>query len=271
MHDALASNWLNLEDRTCVVTGAASGIGAAIAGGLARQGARVALLDRNVGDCERVATELEHDGASVISVACDVSQEANVKAAAEQVEEELGGCFALVNAAGVLRASRLDEIDLDDWNDVLSINLTGYLLCAREFGQQMLTRNSGSMVHIASVAAHHPQTYSGAYSPSKAAISILSKQIAAEWGPSGVRSNVISPGMIRTELSGDFYAQPGVTEQREAFTASRRIGQPNDIANAALFLLSDRAAYINGSEIGVDGGLPCMLMDMIPRPGFSAT
>jgi glucose 1-dehydrogenase len=134
----------------------------------------------------------------------------------------------------------------------------------------MLTAGRGSIIHIASISALHPQTRSGAYSASKAGILLLSKQLAAEWGPRGVRSNAICPGMIRTPLSAKFYEEPGFEAKRSAVTASRRIGEPVDIANPVVFLASDRSDYINGTEIIVDGGLDCMLMDMVPRPGFNA-
>ena len=97
----------------------------------------------------------------------------------------------------------------------------------------------------------------------------MSRQMAAEWGPRGVRSNAICPGMIRTALSAGFYEVAGFEARRAAVTASRRIGEPVDIAEPAIFLASDRAAYVNGTELVVDGGLGCMLMDMVPRPGFN--
>lgn len=263
-------DWLGLAGTVQVVTGAASGIGAAIARALAEAGADVALLDRNLAGCEALARELEGLPGRRLALACDVADEPQVRRAAAAVAEALGPCQGLVNGAGVLRPGGLAEVSLADWNAVLEVNLTGCLLCARVFGQPMRDLGRGSIVHIASVSANQPQTWSGAYSSSKAAVAILSRQMAAEWGPLGVRSNAVSPGMIRTDLSATFYAQPGVTEAREAFTASRRIGEPEDIANAVLFLLSERAGYVNGAELGVDGGLPCMLMDRVPRPGYSA-
>lgn len=264
------SDWLGLAGTVQVVTGAASGIGAGIARALAEAGADVALLDRNLPGCESLEWELADYPGRRVSLACDVADEQSVRQAAAEVEETLGPCQGLVNGAGILRPGGLAEVSLDDWNAVLSVNLTGYLLCARAFGQTMRDQGRGSIVHIASISASQPQTWSGAYSPSKAGVALLSRQLAAEWGPKGVRSNTVAPGMIRTELSAAFYAQPGITEQREAFTASRRIGEPEDIANAVLFLLSHRSSYVNGAELGVDGGLPCMLMDKVPRPGFSA-
>lgn len=265
------SHWLGLTGHVYAVTGAASGIGAAVAEALAAAGARIALVDRNGDAAHRLAQQLCERGATALAVACDIADEVAVREAAALVRRELGPVAGLVNNAGLLRPGALDAVSLADWNAVLAVNLTGYLLCAREFGLDMLARGRGSMVHIASISALHPQTRSGAYSASKAGVLLMSKQMAAEWGPRGVRSNAICPGMIRTALSAKFYEEPGFEAKRAALTASRRVGEPSDIAEPALFLLSDRAAYVNGAELVVDGGLDCMLMDMVPRPGFNQT
>jgi len=132
----------------------------------------------------------------------------------------------------------------------------------------MMQRKSGALVHIASIAASNPQPRSGAYSPSKAAVAMLSRQLALEWGPSGIRSNTVSPGFIRTPMSESFYQAPGIKERREAMLPSRRIGTPQDIADAVLFLASPRASYVNGAELLVDGGLDQVVMELTPRPGF---
>lgn len=266
---ALDAHWLGLAGRVCVVSGAASGIGRAVAEALADAGAAVALLDQNEVALQAVADTLRARAAAVCAVACDISDEAAVHAAAARVRVELGPVQGLVNNAGLLRAGALDEVPLEAWNRVLAVNLTGHLLCSRAFGRDMLARGQGSIVHIASVAALHPQTRSGAYSASKAGVLLMSKQLAAEWGPRGVRSNAVCPGMIRTPLSARFYEEPGFEARRAAVTASRRVGEPRDIAEPVLFLLSARAGYVNGTELVVDGGLDCMLMDMVPRPGFN--
>jgi glucose 1-dehydrogenase len=263
-------DWLGLAGRVAVVTGAGSGIGAAIAQGLAEAGAHVALVDRDLAAVKRVETELYASGLRTLAIQCDVTDEASVGQAADQVAIQLGRCAVLVNNAGILRVGALETLPIAEWNQVLAVNLTAYLICARSFGRDMLAAGQGSLIHIASISALHPQTRSGAYSASKAGILLLSKQLAAEWGPRGVRSNAICPGMIRTPLSAKFYEEPGFEAKRAAVTASRRIGEPVDIANPVVFLASDRSAYINGTEIIVDGGLDCMLMDMVPRPGFNA-
>jgi len=268
---SLPYDWLDLHGKVGVVNGAASGIGAAIATALIYSGARVALLDRNLSGCQELQKSLTgNNNDKIIALACDITDEAQVRMAAAQVKERWGPCQLLVNAAGITRPTPLADIELEDWNAQLAVNLNGYLLCAREFGRQMREAKKGAMVHISSISAHQVQPFSGAYSPGKAAVSMLSKQLAVEWGHFGIRSNCISPGMMITPMTAAYYQHPGVKLAREAFTTVGRIGIPEDVANAALFLLSERSAYISGTEILVDGGLSTMLMGKISRPGYDA-
>lgn len=266
---SIAGHWLGLQQQVCVVTGAASGIGAAVAASLAQVGAKVALLDRDGAGANALATRLTQEGAMAIGIPCDITDKSALEQAAKQVRDRLGPCNVLVNNAGLLRAGKLAEVDIAQWNEVLAVNLTGYLQCARLFGADMHQAGSGSIVNVASIASLFPQSGSGAYSASKAGVLLLSRQMAVEWGPLGVRSNAICPGMIRTALSAAFYEQPGFEQRRAAVTASRRIGEPQDIADAVLFLASPRSGYVNGAELLVDGGMSSMLMDMVPRPGFN--
>lgn len=264
-------DWLGLQGRIFAVTGAAHGIGFGIARGLVNAGARVALLDFDHEAAKKAAEELGSTGAQVMAVHCDTTNGDSLGQAAEAVQRTLGACSGLVNNAGILRSAALDDVTVEEWNRVLGTNLTGYLLAARAFHSQMRTRNDGSVVHIASIAGSYPQTHSGAYSASKAGIRLLSRQLAVEWRGDRIRSNTICPGMIRTPLSTAFYAQPGLEARRAAMTASGRVGEPEDIANTALFLLSTRSSYVNATDIAVNGGMDAMLMDMVPRPGFNDT
>lgn len=261
-------DWLGLSDKLAVVTGGAGGIGRAVATSLIEVGCGVALLDRDADSVTAFAAELSAGGARAFGIGCDIADEASVQAAAAAVAAQIGTPDVLVNNAGILRPGPLESLPLAEWNALLAVNLTGYLLCAQAFGAAMRQRGSGAIVHIASIAASNPQPRSGAYSASKAAVAMLSRQIALEWGPHGIRSNIVSPGMVRTPMSEAFYLAPGVAEARAAMAPLRRVAGPQDIADAVVYLASARAGYVTGAEILVDGGLDQMIMELTPRPGF---
>ena len=266
------ADWLGLAGKICVVTGAGSGIGKAIAKGLAETGAHVVLLDLDAKAAEAVAGEIKNTGGGkALALGCDTSNQASVLAAAERSAKEMGPCDVLVNNAGILRPGPLDSLSLDLWNQIIAINLTGYFLCAQAFGRQMIAKGGGAMAHIASIAGKNPQPYSGAYSVTKAGVIMLSRQLALEWGPLGVRSNAVCPGTIRTPLSEDFYKVAGTLEAREKAIPIGRIGYPKDIADTTIFLVSKRAEFVSGEDVLVDGGLEKSMMNIIPRPGHEAS
>lgn len=267
--NAVIEDWLGIRGKTCVVTGAAGGIGASVALSAARAGANVALLDKNIAGASAVAQDIIEGGGRAVALACDTSSEDAIGDAVARVDAEFGECSLLVNNAGLSRPGGLASVSLSDWNLVLSVNLTGYLLVARAFLPMLQRSGGGSIVHIASISSNYPQPSSGAYSASKAGVLLMSRQMAVEWGKYGIRSNAICPGMVRTGLSEAFYAVPGVEQRRAAVTAIGRIAEPQDIANAALFLLSDKSEYMTGAELAVDGGLSSVLMDRVPRPGYN--
>lgn len=258
-------SWLGLDGKTAVITGAGGGIGQALTRAFAAEGVRVVLLDRTEERIRELADELGN-GAFVLS--CDLSNGDEIAAAAEAVEAE-GGADILVNNAGILRPGPLESVSEADWSAMLSVNLNGYLAAAQAFGRRMIARGSGTLVHVASIAGTHPQPVSGAYSASKAAILMLSRQLAYEWGPKGIRSNTVSPGLVRTPLSEPFYRDAEVKAKREAMVPLGRIAEPKDMADVALFLASPRASYVTGQDIVVDGGLSQTLMGLVPRPGYA--
>lgn len=246
------TDWLGLAGRRAVVTGAGSGIGQAVAVALAAVGVEVIGVDRD-------AESLRDSG--LRAEICDISSESAVKALAERV----GPCDIVVNAAGIIRPGALADVDVADWNALIAVNLTGYLLVSRAFAAGMGT---GALVHVASISGTHAQANSGAYSASKAALIVMSQQLALELGSQGIRSNTVSPGMVRTPMTEQYYQAPGVAERRDRAVPIGRVAAPDDIADVVVFLASDRARYVTGADIIVDGGFTTTLMSWVPRPGY---
>jgi NAD(P)-dependent dehydrogenase (short-subunit alcohol dehydrogenase family) len=265
---AQPASWLQLEDKVCVVTGAAGGIGAEIAREFAAVGAKVALLDRDEKGAIEVAAAIAEGGAQAIAVGCDITDKASVDRAAEAVERALGRCDVLVNNAAAIYADALMNIDLAKWNQLMAVNLGGFLLCSQAFGRQMIAGGGGSMVHVASISGRVPQPYSGPYSVSKAGVKMLSQLLAVELGEHGIRSNVVSPAMVRTPMSEAIYQNLEVLKKREQIVPARRISGPRDIAEVVVYLASPRSGYVSGQDVLVDGGLSTAWLTLIPRPGF---
>jgi glucose 1-dehydrogenase len=161
------------------------------------------LLDQNDEACRATAATLRSTGAKTLALTYDIADPDSV-AAADRAAEAVGPCDILINNAGMLQAGALATVALEDWNRLLAVNLTGYLLCAQAFGKAMIERGRGAIVHTASIAGSNAQGFSGAYSVSKAGVLMLSRQLAVEWGPLGLRSNVMSPGLVRTPMSETF-------------------------------------------------------------------
>ena len=258
------TDWLGLSGRSAVVTGAGSGIGQGCALALARAGVTVWALDRDETALAATSQEAAAGGLAITSLACDVTDVHSVSTAAVTT----GAVDILVNAAGIGRPGALLDVSSDDWQRVLDINLTGYLTTTQAFAPAMVERGSGALVHIASISSRNPQPGSGAYSASKAGVALLSQQLAYELGPSGVRSNTVSPGLVRTPMTEAYYQAPGVAERRDAAIPLRRVAHAEDIADVVVFLASDRARYVTGADITVDGGFATTLMGTVPRPGY---
>lgn len=261
-------SWLDLKGKVAVVTGAIGGMGSKITEELAIQGVNIALVDIQKEKTETYAKEInEKYQVKTIALQCDTSKEADVDRTVAAVVEHFGNVDILVNTAAILRSSLFEDLSLEEWETTLRINLTGYFLMSQRFGRVMIKQGKGTMVHISTMLSKFPETYSGAYSVSKAGVNMLSQQMAAEWGEYGIRSNCILPSLVQTPLSKDFYADPEVLKKREAVTASKRIGTLDDIANAVLYLASDRSEYTNGGELTVEGGIGIMMGDQIAKPG----
>ena len=258
------SNWLGLSGRTAVVTGAGGGIGKAIAVELAANGIHCNVLDRAGDLVEATVAQISEGGGTATGHICDVTDEAGIKS----VSNSINSCDVLVNAAGLVRPGVLADLTTSEWNELLNVNLTGYFLMAREFTPHLVASGNGSMIHVASISSANPQGSSGAYSVSKAGVVIMSKQLAFELGSKGVRSNTVSPGLVRTPMTEAYYQVGDVAQRRDAAVPVGRVAKPADIADVVTFLASDRARYITGADLVADGGFSQTLMSSVPRPGF---
>ena len=263
--------WLGLAGRVCVVTGAGSGIGAQTARLFGAAGAKVAVVDLHGHAASRVAAEISAGGGHAIGLEADISQAATVALVATRVAQELGPCRVLINNAAMRSRDLLSEITLDAWNRVLAVNLTGALVCTQAFLPQLRSEgpggSGGAIVHVASLVGHHPQAPQNAYCVSKAGLIMLSRALSLELAPWGIRSNVVSPGFTRTPANEDSYSDPTIMAARTRMIPLGRIGTPADLAQVIAFLASDRAAYVSGQDIVVDGGFINTLMSTVPKAG----
>lgn len=262
------TNWLGLKDKVVAVTGGVGGMGTKFCADFAAQGAKVVVIDLLEEKAQAYAEKLQHDhGVETLAVKCNSTDEKEVDAAVAAVINKFGRVDVLVNTAAILKFSPLEDLGIDEWRQTVDVNLTGYFLMSQRFGKAMIKQGKGTMVHISTIASRFPETYSGAYSTTKAGVNMMSRQMAAEWGEFGIRSNCVLPCFVKTPLSAGFYKDPEVEKGRKRLVASKRIGDLQDISNTVLFLASDRSDYTNGGEVTVEGGFGIMMGDMTPKPG----
>ncbi|MBC3842481.1 2,3-dihydro-2,3-dihydroxybenzoate dehydrogenase [Streptacidiphilus sp. 4-A2] len=250
--------------RVVVVTGAGRGIGAAVARLLGAHGAQVALWDADPVTATDVAAELAATGVKTAAMCVDVRDSAAVEAAAEQVERELGPVELLVNVAGVLRTGALVDLTDQEWDETFAVNVRGVFAVCRSVAGRMARRGRGAVVTVASNAGSVPRVGMGAYAASKAASVMLTKSLGLELAARGVRCNTVSPGSTDTPMlramwdtAGDGADDATVRGSLDAFRVGiplGRVGTPEQVAQAVLFLLSDQASHITLQDLCVDGG-----------------
>ncbi len=242
-----------------IVTGAGRGIGAEIARQAAGDGYRVGVLDIDTDAAERVAGELPE------AVALEASTtDSDV---VEAVLDVFGTPDVLVNNAGIVRFSPLLDHSETDWRAVVEVNLTGPFVCGRAVARRLITEGrGGTIVNVSSINGIAPGPNSGAYSATKAGVIQLTRQMAIEWGPAGIRVNSVAPGIIDDGMSAPILADPEVRATRSARTPIQRLGTAADIARAVLWLGSDDAGYVSGHNLVVDGGVVSTVLAGMPRP-----
>lgn len=254
-----------VQGKKALITGAAQGLGAAMAAALAAEGAKVALADVNAGGAETLASELnaKHGAGTAFAFALDVTDEAQWITALAAADKAMGGISALVNNAGVAQGGDLEQLSYADWKRVMTINVDSVFLGAKHAMKYLRDNQPASIVNISSIAGLIANHNTPAYNASKAAVWLLSKNIALYCAKKqfDIRSNSIHPTFINTPILDPLRQSLGA-EEAEAKLARQvplgRIGQPADIANAALYLISDESRFVTGSEIKIDGGISAM-------------
>ncbi|WP_036457226.1 SDR family NAD(P)-dependent oxidoreductase [Mycobacterium sp. UM_WGJ] len=248
--------------RTAVVTGGASGIGAAVVARLRAAGHRVAIIDLkpNGGSASLDGGEAKlgpaHEHGQDLAFAADVTDRAQIDAALTQIREQLGPVTILVNAAGKDGFKKFSHISFEDWQQIIDINLNGVFHTVQAVLPDMVEAGWGRIVNISSSSTHSGTPYMAHYVAAKSAVNGLTKTLALEYGPSGITVNAVPPGFIDTPMlrNADRQGFLGNIEDNIAKTPVRRMGKPDDIAAACAFLVSEEAGYITGQILGVNGG-----------------
>jgi NAD(P)-dependent dehydrogenase (short-subunit alcohol dehydrogenase family) len=254
----MPASWsISLEGKVVVVTGASRGIGAAIARAAAAAGAKVALASRKQEELDRVADAIRAEGGTAVAIACHTGKRDEVVRLFSRVREELGAANGLVNnAATNPYFGPLVETPEPAFDKTVEVNIKGYFYAATEFVKQLRAggKPGGSIVHIASIAGMRGSPLQGVYAMTKAAVISMSQTLATELGAARIRSNAIAPGLIETKFAAAIVGNPALRERMVSRTPLGRHGQPEEIAGAAVFLLSDAASFVTGETFVIDGG-----------------
>jgi NAD(P)-dependent dehydrogenase (short-subunit alcohol dehydrogenase family) len=245
----------DLNGRVAVVTGASRGIGEAIARAFAARGAKVVVSSRKAEACAEVARQIANSGGEARAIACHIGDMEALQNLFAFVERDYGRLDVLVNnAATNPYYGHVLDTDLGAFQKTVDVNIRGYFFASVLGGRLMRGRGGGSIINVASVNGIRPGPLQGIYSITKGAVLNLTRVFARECGPDGIRVNAILPGLVRTKFAGALLSDPAQVEHYVGQTPLRRVGEPRDIAGAAVFLASDAASYVTGELLVVDGG-----------------
>jgi len=250
-----------------LVSGGSRGIGQAMAAGFRERGATVIITGRDVDALTQTAHAISTSESAVTPVVCDVARKDDVERLVSQVLSRFKQIDTLINVAGVNRRKPALEVTEDDYDFILDINLKGAFLLAQAVGRDMVQRGCGCQINVASINTDRPLKNVLPYAMSKAGIAQMTRGLAAEWGPSGVRVNGIAPGFILTDLTKKLWSNPQMLAWGHANTPQRRLGVPEDLVGAAIFLASPAASFLTGQTLYVDGGFTAGWSWPIPEGG----
>jgi 3-oxoacyl-[acyl-carrier protein] reductase len=244
---------MRLKDRVALITGAANGIGLKASEVFAKEGAKVAMADFNAEQGEKRAQELREKGYEVTFFQVNVAQRSSVDAMVEKVREVYGNIGILVNNAGITKDAMLSKLTIEDFQAVLDVNLTGVFHCTQAVLPSMIENGKGRIINTSSVSGVYGNVGQTNYAATKAGVVGMTKSWAKELGRKGINVNAVAPGFIETGMTAKVPER--ILDQMKQMVPLLRLGKPEDIANAYLFLASDESNYINGTVLHVDGGI----------------
>jgi NAD(P)-dependent dehydrogenase (short-subunit alcohol dehydrogenase family) len=247
----------DLKGKVAIVTGARRGMGRTHALILAKAGAKVAVADISLEDCEKVVEEIKKQKGEAIAVKCDVSKKAEIENLVRKTINEFGRLDILINNAGICQFKPFLELTEEEWDRTININLKGYFLCAQAAAKEMVKQKSGVIVNIASIAMGQVGVGFPAiahYCASKGGIVAMTEAMALELAPFNIRVNAIAPGAIDTPMAASTSQDPKMLEGTLSQIPLRRMGKPEEVSNLVLFLASDDSSYMTGSTVVIDGG-----------------
>lgn len=253
------ANTFRLDGRLALVTGSSAGIGFALARGLAQAGAQVVLNGRNARKLEESLRTLRSEGHAVHMHGFDVTDTAAVNAAIEGIESDVGPIDILVNNAGIQRRNPLHEFKESDWSDIIQTNLDSVFKVSQAVAKGMISRKRGRIINICSVQSELGRPGIAPYMATKGGLKMLTKGMAIDWGPLGLNVNGIGPGYFKTELNEKLVNDEAFSAWLTGRTPSRRWGEVQELAGAAVFLSSDASSFVNGHILYVDGGVTAQL------------
>ena len=251
----MINNIFDIRNEVAMITGGNSGIGRAITETLAKCGAKVAIVNRDPKSGEMAARELKKNGLEAVSFDADVRDKEKIDYVVNRIIEKYGKIDILVNSAGINLRKKAVEFDLNDWNEIIEVNLTGTFIVCQAVGRYMIQQKKGRVLNVSSIASLKGLNERGPYCASKAGVSQLTKVIALEWAQHGVYVNAIGPGFINTRLIKGLVNDPIFQKMIKNTVPLQRIGEVTDLQGLVLTLCSKACSYITGQTIYIDGGL----------------
>jgi NAD(P)-dependent dehydrogenase (short-subunit alcohol dehydrogenase family) len=244
----------NLKGKVAALTGAAGYLVSEMTRALARAGIKVAALDADVQGAGQIAAQVRAEGGDAIALEVDVRQKENFRSALAAILDRYGDLDFVLNGAGINAPTPFFDIPLEEWHNILEVQLTGTMLSCQVFGTHLVSRRKGSIINVSSASSGPPLSKAFTYSVAKAGVKNLTQNLAREWAPMNVRVNALRPGFFPTEWSMKNFITPDREAAILSHTPMRRYGQPKELVGAVLWLFSDAASFVTGAEIAVDGG-----------------